>query len=81
MQKIFTVYMLYMELTIGLSLYRLGSDLTENTFVAQEWIYANYIENTASTVIVFTAPSTELDTTVHAVPGTVTVRSFLQYEP
>jgi hypothetical protein len=27
----------------------------EKTSVAQQWIYANYIENTSSSIVVFTA--------------------------
>jgi hypothetical protein len=44
-----------LSMTVGFSLYRLGSDLTENTSFAQQWIHANHIENTASSII-FTAP-------------------------
>jgi hypothetical protein len=45
-----------LSIIVGFSLYILGSDLTENKSVAQQWICANHIENTASTVVIFTAP-------------------------
>jgi hypothetical protein len=41
---------------VGFSLYRLRPDLMENTFVAQQWIYANHIENIASSIVLFTVP-------------------------
>jgi hypothetical protein len=45
-----------LSIIVGISLYRLRSDITENMPVAQQWLYANHIENIASYIVVFTAP-------------------------
>jgi hypothetical protein len=45
-----------LSVIVGFLLYRLESDLMENTSVAHQWIYANNIEKTASSTVVFTAP-------------------------
>jgi hypothetical protein len=42
-----------LSIILGFSLYRLRS---ENTYVTQQWIYANHIGNIASSVVIFTAP-------------------------
>jgi hypothetical protein len=45
-----------LSIIVGFLLYRLRSDFTENTSIAQQWIYVNHTENTASSIVVFTAP-------------------------
>jgi hypothetical protein len=55
----FESYCPELSIIVGFLLYRLGSDhSTENTFVAQQWIYANHIENTSYDTgsIVLTVP-------------------------